>query len=742
MGSKVAARVFLAFILAAGMVIITPAQVHAKEAKTSEQVLGSVAPLVAPLASALPLSGQVVLPKENGAEPTNVQVAKPTGEQAAEIASEQPAEPANEQVAEPEVPEVPEVPVPQQQAPQLPDTPKEPDPEESSPEEPQPPLPDDGQFSIPIDDINALSDEELILRAQEFIQSQEILAWLDENRAEVLADPQQLAYAAANLRNLYNIENGLPPLPPLGASIDGTDVGGGFSAMGEGSNGQLYDGFFPEGDYSNGVGVYPREAGKILVTNDWAAGLVATGHAALVADASRAWSSFPWFASPKYYGEAVEGVQLEFNDWDNPNRHSTCFGLTVNGVTKAQEEATVAWCSRQVGKIYNYSFSETSGLFSYYCSQLVWDAYKKNTGINLDTLAYGWMIHPTELIDSLFTSILYRQGSYRTGWQTVNGSRYYIDSAGNPLTGFKQVAINEPNPIANPPLITIKDTFYFGSDGVMRTGFQNINNARYYFGAEGKMSQGWQQIGSYKYHFGTDGKMLQGWQCIDGKYHYFYPNNDGHMATNWLYLNGIWCYLGPDGVMCTGLQYIDGNTYYFGGNGVMRTSWQYINGYWHYFCPGGNAATGWLMSNGSWYYLNNAGQIFQGWHYISGSWYFFYTNNDGRMATSWQYMSNWYYFGEDGKMRTGWQAISGFWYYFWSSGTMATGWQCLLEYDGRYYWFFLRTAGDGRMATNHIQPDSGGNCYLKGDGHAAQGEWVYVYPWGQVRYVDGNYHIA
>ena len=48
----------------------------------------------------------------------------------------------------------------------------------------------------------------------------------------------------------------------------------------------------------------------------------------------------------------------------------------------------------------------------------------------------------------------------KTGWQTVDGKKYYFDSNGPALTG----------------LVTFTDgNYYFGTDGVMRTGIQKID---------------------------------------------------------------------------------------------------------------------------------------------------------------------------------------------------------------------------------------------------------------------------
>lgn len=63
-------------------------------------------------------------------------------------------------------------------------------------------------------------------------------------------------------------------------------------------------------------------------------------------------------------------------------------------------------------------------------------------------------------------------GKTLTGWQDIDGSRYYL-----------------------------------GKNGVRRTGWVKINGKTYYFGKNGKMRTGKRKIGSKVYDFGKDGVM-------------------------------------------------------------------------------------------------------------------------------------------------------------------------------------------------------------------------------------------
>jgi hypothetical protein len=191
-----------------------------------------------------------------------------------------------------------------------------------------------------------------------------------------------------------------------------------------GGSGSVLSGFTPGGRYSPGVGAYPTTKGKILVTADWFSNLIPTGHAALVIDQSSAYTSLS------------VGVTIEPNNWYDPNRHQTAFGLDVASTNSAQEARATDWCAQHLGKPYNYLFIFPQRTDAYYCSSLIWQAYINTCNVNLDTSAWSLLglniVHPMEFVDSSKTTVVYRQGTARTGWQSVNGVLYYIDASGNP----------------------------------------------------------------------------------------------------------------------------------------------------------------------------------------------------------------------------------------------------------------------------------------------------------------------
>ena len=196
-----------------------------------------------------------------------------------------------------------------------------------------------------------------------------------------------------------------------------------------------------------------------------------------------------------------------------------------------------------------------------------------------------------------------------------------------------------------------------------KTGWQVINGQKYYYGEDGTKKTGWQEIDGKKYYFGeeNDGAMKTYWQQINGKWYFF--GNDGVMRTYWQKIWGKWYFLGnaSDGAMKTGWQKIWGKWYYLGSanDGAMKTGWQQVYGKWYYLgsAEDGSMKTYWQQINGKWYFFGGVddGAMKTGWQKIWGKWYYLGSANDGAMKTGWQKINGkWYYFGgeQDGSMKS------------------------------------------------------------------------------------------
>lgn len=101
---------------------------------------------------------------------------------------------------------------------------------------------------------------------------------------------------------------------------------------------------------------------------------------------------------------------LLLGDISNMEKYSaSCYGISVKGTTVDEDNEASNWCYRQLGKPYNYNYFNVSTRKKFYCSQLVWAAFKDNYGIDLDTSDFGDAVHPMELVNSSKTYTIYKK---------------------------------------------------------------------------------------------------------------------------------------------------------------------------------------------------------------------------------------------------------------------------------------------------------------------------------------------
>lgn len=143
--------------------------------------------------------------------------------------------------------------------------------------------------------------------------------------------------------------------------------------------------------------------------------------------------------------------------------------------------------------------------------------------------------------------------SFAKGWTKIGKKTYYFDDYGFKVTGW--VSDNEDN------------TYYLGTDGALRTGWQTIGKSKYFFSSEGIMRTGWRKIEGSTYYFGNDGVMRTGFRKIKGNTYYF--NSEGKMETGWTQIGDDMYYFKSNGVMITGKVKIGGVVYEFDDNGKM-----------------------------------------------------------------------------------------------------------------------------------------------------------------------------
>ena len=158
-------------------------------------------------------------------------------------------------------------------------------------------------------------------------------------------------------------------------------------------------------------------------------------------------------------------------------------------------------------------------------------------------------------------------------------------------------------------------------DGKPVTGWQEIDGARYYFDESGFMRTGWQEIGSNRYYFDDTGRMLTGWLA---NAHYFHQ--DGTLATDWLELDGKRYFLGQDGRVKMGIVEVDGRKYLLNEQGFVSYGWTSINGKRYCADNNGHPLFGRQEIDGKQYYFDESGAALTGWHSIDDFTYYFYSD--------------------------------------------------------------------------------------------------------------------
>lgn len=110
-------------------------------------------------------------------------------------------------------------------------------------------------------------------------------------------------------------------------------------------------------------GSYPTRAGTFMSTNSKASGVGPVGHSAMVYNYWNVVESNP-----------STGVAYGANDWYN--KSSNVWGMTTRATTVGQDSYAAYWASWQRGKGYNWNYYNMGTRSSFYCSQLVWAAFR------------------------------------------------------------------------------------------------------------------------------------------------------------------------------------------------------------------------------------------------------------------------------------------------------------------------------------------------------------------------------
>ena len=198
----------------------------------------------------------------------------------------------------------------------------------------------------------------------------------------------------------------------------------------------------------------------------------------------------------------------------------------------------------------------------------------------------------------------------RSGWSSLDsGAVCYRDYYAKPLTGWQEIDGAK---------------YYFTQDGAMHTGWLEEGEKRYYFASDGKMQTGTLEEGGKRYQLKEDGTPYTGW--LEGAYY----GQDGALHTGWLELPEGTYLLDESGKPRTGWVGECGKRYYFREDGIQDTRWQDSQEGLQ-FIVDGQPHKGWLEAAGGTYYFNDRGYSHTGW--VTDEKGRFYLNGDGTFAT-------------------------------------------------------------------------------------------------------------
>lgn len=241
-----------------------------------------------------------------------------------------------------------------------------------------------------------------------------------------------------------------------------------------------------------------------------------------------------------------------------------------------------------------------------------------------------------------------------------------------------------------------KNHWYVKADGSLyKDVIVTIEGKRYYFDSNGYRVTGWKQMGNSYYFFGTKtGAMQTGWLKVSGRKYYLDPKT-GARKTGWITVNKNTYYMNSRGVMQKGWITVDDQKYYLNSSGVLQKGWIVVNKKKYYMNAEGAMQTGWITVGKSKYYMQPNGVLKTGWLTLNGKKYFLKLKT-GKMTTGWlTYKKKTYYFNtKTGAMRKGWLTLSGKKYYLGTNGVRVTKWK---KISGKWYYFGPKT---GAMQKN------------------------------------------
>ncbi len=257
------------------------------------------------------------------------------------------------------------------------------------------------------------------------------------------------------------------------------------------------------------------------------------------------------------YSEWNEYVHTEVTPYDIPYRPGGLIFFSWDGTGRYFSHVGIVVSYDEKKHVLRYISGNCSGqvlTYDVYYDKPIW------SGVNgYDTImAYAEYYEGKEAwkINSKGKLSYYKNGKALTGWQTIDGRKYFFDENGYMVKGWKTEGSNK---------------YYLSSSGTLVTGWRDIGSGTYYFDSKGVLLTGWQTIDGKRYRFNdTSGKMYAGgwWDGkkfnSDGTYDSNYDGEWHKDSKGWWFGKSSGWYIKSQTVK------IDGKTYIFDDKGYTK----------------------------------------------------------------------------------------------------------------------------------------------------------------------------
>lgn len=268
----------------------------------------------------------------------------------------------------------------------------------------------------------------------------------------------------------------------------------------------------------------------------------------------------------------------------------------------AQKLSTVGW-DKWVAQYNDNCEYNNNVCFWQYSSHGSISGVGGRVDVNYQYKDYSSLIIPEGFIGHNGSVRFYRNWKMQKGWVDYNDTRYYLDGAGNLVSGW---------------FTDESGTYYLSpADGSIARGQVQVDGADYYFTGDGVKSTGWVVLNDSRYYYepANNGIMKRGWHSDEKGNYYYFDANDGHMLT--------------------GAQVIDQAEYLFNAEGIRQQGWVSLeNGTFYYDPATGQMVTGWFTAGEQTYYADEAGHIVTGAYTVDKQLYYF--NETGALVRNQQ----------------------------------------------------------------------------------------------------------